>query len=321
MFQLIAILDFIFKIQDFLESQAMFVALLFLLFSQSGSTSFYDGSGCTDVNLRLNLPCSVKSRTITVVTNTDSAPFVSRIGNGVPFGFDIDLMNYIGYIYRINFEYRYALFQDFIPEVQNKTNTISISSQTVTEERMKSVDFAQFFKTGSSFLVQSTYSRTISGLASLCGMIVVVQTGTIQERDVQKQNTQCGVNQITIISVITYTEVVRLIDNGTATVAVYDEALLVTTALQSNGQLKVVGDPYDVQPYGIVCNKKSKVLCCSLVNAINYLINEGIYKELLMKYSFSYRNNGICPSRINLIGVTCESKCQPSKSTCNSNLN
>ena len=152
-------------------------------------------------------------------------------------------------------------------------------------------------------------------------MRVVVQTGTIQEGDVQQQNSKCKANQITIISVITYTELVKIVDNGTATVAVYDEALLVTTALDSNDQLKVVGTPYAVQPYGIVCNKKSKVLCCSLVNAINYLIEEGIYEQMLTKYSFSYRNNGVCPSRINLSGFTCENKCRPSKSTCNQNLN
>ena len=296
------------------------VALLFLLFVQSSSTIFYGRPGCTDTNLRLNLPRVVKSKTITIVTDTDSAPFVSRIGNGVPFGFDIDLMNYIGYIYRINFQYRYAAFKDFIPIVQSDPNTISISSQTVTTARIGLVDFAQYFTTGSSFIVRSIYSGIIKGLVDLCGKIVAVQTGSIQEQDVQQQNKQCSADPITILSVTTYTELINLVDNGTATVAVYDEALLVATAGESNNRLKVVGDQYNVQPYGILCNKQSKKLCCSLVNAINHLIQEGIYGQLLKRYSFSYKNNGICPSRINLQGSICQRKCRPRPPTCRRNL-
>ena len=299
----------------------MFVALLCLLLVQSSSTAFRYRSGCTDRSLRLSLPAELKSKTITIVTDRETAPFISGIGNGVPFGFDVDLMNYIGYIYRINFQYRYAAFADFIPIVQNDSNTISIEAETVTEERSKLVTFAQFFKTGSGFLVRSSYSGTINQLTDLCGKTVAVQTGTIQEQDVQQQNKQCSANPITILSITTYTDLINVVDNGTATVAVSGQAGLLTIAVESNNRLKVIGDPYNVQPYGILCNKKSSTLCCALVNAINHLIQEGVYGQLLKRYSFSYKNNGICPSRINLNGSFCKRKCRPRPVTCNKNLN
>lgn len=295
--------------------------LIFLLF-QLGSSYFYDGSGCTDVALRFNIPCSVKSANITVFTETDMVPFVSRIGNGVPFGFDIELMNYISFIYRINFKYRFAQFQDLISQVQNERNVISISTHTITAARIQLVDFAQFFKTGTGFLVRSTYTGMINELSDLCGKTVGVQSSTIQERDVQQQNTKCpSNNRITIVSVITYPTLIEIVRNGTVDVSILDEALLVTSVLESNNQLKAIGKPYDVQPYGILCNKDNRALCCTLVNGINYLIQEGIYEKLLRKYSFTYANNGICPSRINLKGSTCEEKCTPSQSTCKSHLN
>ena len=289
----------------------MLRAILLLLLVQSSFSTFRRRARCSDESLLSNFQNSLNLKTITVITSNRSAPFISRIGNGVPFGLDYDLLNYIGYIYRVNFQFRYAAFQDFISIVQGDPSVISISSQTVTAERSKSVTFAQYFETGSGFIVRSSYSQTIDGLASLCGKTVAVQSTSIQAQDVQQQSQKCGTNPITIISVAAYSDLINLVVNGTAAVGVQDEALLITSARESGGQLKVVGTPYNVQPYGIVCNKASRGLCCSLVNAINYLIEEGVYGNLLERYSFSPKSNGVCPSRINLQGSVCRRSCVP----------
>ena len=277
---------------------------------------------CTKGCLRSYAQCSLTSETITIVTARDQAPFISQSGNNPPVGFDVDLINHIVDLLKIKIKYVYAEFSQFISIVQNDLNTISISSQTDTVGRENFVDFALFFRTGTAFLVLSNYMEPINGLSDLCGKTVGVVATSIQEIDVQKQNTQCGGNSIILKSVQSVTDLIDLVRNGVADVALYDEALFVSIASQSNNQLKVVGVPYDVQPYGILCNKQNPALCCALVNAINYLIQEGTYENLLKAYAFSYKNNGICPSRVNLNnGPSCLSTCTPTNFFCQKKLN
>ena len=243
-------------------------------------------------------------------------PFVSQTGTNSPTGFDIDLMNYISDLIGVKFTYQYKLFTELIPAVQSDTNAISISVQTDTVAREQLVNFAQFFQTGTGFFVRSDSTLNIQTLADLCGRTVVVLTGTIQVNDVQTQNTLCGTNAITIQTVGTGAEARTAVRNGVAQVGLEDDALVAYFTAQSNSELKAVGTPYNVAPYGIVCNKQNSALCCLLVNAINYLIQRGTYQSLFPKYSFTFSRNGICPSRLNLNGSTCAGACVPSGGIC-----
>jgi ABC-type amino acid transport substrate-binding protein len=291
-------------------------ALLLILLLQSASFGFSTAASCTDEFLRNHLPDALKSQTITIATIAQYPPFITRLAHGVPFGFDVELMNLISFIYRINFKYQYVNPEDLIPTVSNQTYTVSITNQAITAGRIELVSFAQFFKAGAIFIAKSTYTKTIKNLTDLCGQKVAVIAATIQEKAVQQTQQFCAQKTITIISVRTFTEFIAIVMNGTANLGFQDEPVLVSIALESDGQLKIVGDLFFVTTRGILCNKDNQVLCCTLVNAINYLIKEDIYKKLLEKYSFSYKNNGICPSRINLNGTTCQSECVPRKRKC-----
>lgn len=297
----------------------MFLIFIVALLVSSAASDDVDAP-CTDDRLLREFPSSLVSQPITIVTGTSVAPFVSTACTGVPCGFDIDLMNLISFLYRKKFDYQFIPFLSLIPTVANNVNTISISAITITIERMKSVNFVQFFSTGTGFIVRSTYEKPIDTLADLCNKTVAVMSGTIQEEAVQKQNILCNPNNITILSEATLSVIVNDILTCKADVGLSDEILLQTAVLNSNNQLKIVGSSFGNQPYGILCNQNNPDLCCALVNAINYLIQQGVYAQLLERYSFSYSSNGVCPSRINLEGSTCLKQCTPSDSFCDTYL-
>ena len=165
----------------------------------------------------------------------DRESFVSQIGTNSPTGFDVDLMNYIADLIRVKFTYQYKLFTELIPAVQSDTNAISISMQTDTVAQEQFVNFAQFFQTGTGFFLQS-YST------------------------------------LTIQTVGTSAKARNAVQNGGAQVGLQDNALIAYFTNQSNTQLKAVDTTYNIAPYGILCNKQNSALCCSLINAINYLI-------------------------------------------------
>ena len=172
-------------------------------------------------------------------------------------------MNLIGFIYRIDFKYQYVNVEDLIPTVQNNTYTVSITNQAITEDRIGFVSFVQFFKAGVTFIAKRTYNNTINGLTDLCGQKVAAISATIQEAALQEIQKLCNKSTITIVSVLTFTELIEVVINGTADLGFQDEPVLLDAVLEFNEQLKLVGDPFFVTPRGIVCNKsQSRFMLC-----------------------------------------------------------
>ena len=258
----------------------------------SSSLSYKHGceTGCSEKFLRTEYAPFLKANKITIVISSGLPPFVSQDGNGVPYGLDIDLINYIGFIYQIEFQYKYAAFSDLISTVQNNTNYISISSFFDTLARQEFVDFVDFFRSGSIFIVRSTYNQTINSLGDLCGKTVVIRAGTVQQKQVIAQNTTCGANEIQIVVVITIVDLIAAVQNGTGDVGLANQASLTTAVRASNNELKVVGTPYDIAPFGIACNKQNKLVSCAFASAVNYLIRIGIYEILLPRLAKWHRN-------------------------------
>ncbi len=95
--------------------------------------------------LTVALPASAAEATaegtITVGINAQFPPFEYYNENGELYGFDIDLMNYIGE--RIGFEIDYAdmSFDKLIPAVMSGKVDCAISAITITEERNNFIDY------------------------------------------------------------------------------------------------------------------------------------------------------------------------------------
>jgi ABC-type amino acid transport substrate-binding protein len=83
-------------------------------------------------------------------------------------------------------------------------------------------------------------------------------------------------------------ELINAVRNSTAEVDLNDAASLTSVTGQYNGQLKVVRQSYNIQPFGILCNEQNQSLCCAFIIVINYLIQQGTYEQLLKTYSYSY---------------------------------
>ena len=198
---------------------------------------------CSDESLRRDFPNSLKGQSITVVTIAAYPPFISRNGLGVPCGFDIDLMNLIGSIYRIEFDYKYVALANLISEVQNNATSISITAQAITEERMQLVNFVQFFRAGMVFIAKSSYSDSINQLTDVCGKRVAVLNASIHLTVLLSAQNSCAQNPIRLVPVATFPEVLAAVNNGTAALGFADEPVLKPAVMDSNGKLKLLGGP------------------------------------------------------------------------------
>ena len=205
--------------------------------------------------------------------------------------------------------------------MQSNPNIISIGFQTDSVAREVFVNFVDFIRYSFGFIVKSSYTGTINSLSDLCGKTVVSIANSTPQIDITQQNTLCGVNnQITFIGVSNITDIVKTVESGNNIIGAFIEPIVAYYASHSNGQLKLVNAVYHPATGGILVNKGNPALSCLLVDAINYLIRDGTYGQLLSNYSLTYATNGVCPSRLNLNGTTCLPACVPDNSCCQAKL-
>ena len=120
--------------------------------SSSSSTAGYDVSGVKkDASIAALLPDSVtKDGKLTVGMDTSYAPaeFLAEDGK-TPVGYDVDIVKAMANIFGLKADPVTANFDSIIPSVGSKYD-IGVSSFTVTNEHLDSVDFVTFYKAGST---------------------------------------------------------------------------------------------------------------------------------------------------------------------------
>ena len=227
--------------------------------SASSSTSGYDVSGIKkDASIAALLPDSVtKDGKFTVGMDTSYAPaeFLAEDGK-TPVGYDVDLVKAMANIFGLKADPVTANFDSIIPSVGSKYD-IGVSSFTVTNERLDSVDFVTFYKAGSTWVTKKGNPEKVD-TSDLCGKKIAVQTGTTQEEAVAKISKQCkadGKQPVDVLSSKLQTDVTTNVVTGKA-VAFYADTPVAGYAISQTGdQLATLGDDEGVAPEGAAIKK------------------------------------------------------------------
>src|SRR5438874_8546053 len=177
----------------------LFVGLLILfamLFTACGSNTT-TGSGSTPTANPATPTIAPPSGliapgTLTVGSDTTYPPleYINTATNQAT-GFDIDLITAIGKQMGLQTKVVTTSFDTIINSLVAKRFDVVISAVSVTPERQKKVDFVPYFNAGESLLVKIGNPLNIKSTADLCGKMVGVQNGTIEQTDLNTANTAC----------------------------------------------------------------------------------------------------------------------------------
>ena len=192
----------------------------------------------------------IKKRGVLKVGAALDAPLLSQQNPSDPKqidGFDIDLAKLLA-IYIIGkpsievvppaSETREAL-------LSNGTVDVVFNTYTITPERAKQISFAgPYFTSGLAVAVKSD-DKTITSIKDLAGKTVIVGANTPAVTEVPKQQPTAKV-----ISFATDPQAVQALSQGRGDAYVQDYTLLAADAV-SNKAIKVVGQPFTSEPYGI----------------------------------------------------------------------
>jgi polar amino acid transport system substrate-binding protein len=272
--------------------------------SNSATTSASSGAATgADSTVASLVPSAIKSKgTITVAADASYAPneFIGPDGKTV-VGMDADLAKALGALMGLKVNVVNATFDTIIPGLAAGKYDLGASSFTDTKAREKVVDFVDYFQAGTSFFTKSSGGAAVTGLSSLCGKTVSVESGTTEETDAKAQSAKCKGSKVTVLVFPTQSAANLALSSGRAVVSMADSPVAAYQVKKSNGQFKLVGQTYGTAPYGLAVPKKSS-LSKAVLAAVQALMKNGDYTKILTKWGVT---SGALPAaQVKLNGAT-----------------
>src|SRR5713226_1850630 len=226
--------------------------------------------------------------TLTVGSDTTYAPqeFIDT-ATGQAKGFDVDLITAVAQRMGLQAKIVTTKFDTIIDDLAAKRFDVVMSAVSVTPERQKKVDFIPYFSAGESLLVQKGNPHNIKSTADLCGLLVGVQNGTIEQSDLNIANKACKSNgkpaiKLTVLQ--DQTAVLQLIVNHRVDAIYQDSPVTDLYVKQNPGQFEVGGSVVGAGPEGIVIRKGDTSMFNAVQTAYNQLKADGTYHRIILKW-------------------------------------
>ncbi|WP_410563099.1 ABC transporter substrate-binding protein [Amycolatopsis sp. cmx-4-61] len=255
-----------------------------------GTASGDIGTVAKDDKLAAMVPDAVKADGKILVGQDQSyPPNEFQDASGKVTGFDVDLGTAIGQKLGLKMEFQNSAFDGIIPGIQAGKYELAMSSFSVNAERLQIVDMVGYYKAGTSLGVLKGNPDKLN-VDDLCGKKMGVQKGTTQVDDLQTRSQKCtsaGKPAIDVTQLQAQTDVNLALTAKRVQGELADSPVVDYAVKQTNGQLEVVGDPYDTAPYGIILKKGSGDYAKAVQSAVQALIDDGTYKKILDKWGLS----------------------------------
>ena len=206
-------------------------------------------------------------------TNYPPGEFLS---NGVPVGYDIDVLAAIGKVLGLRTRTESAVFAQIIPSIGSKYD-VGLSGFTINDERLKAVNMVSYFRAGVSYAVAAGNPYGIDP-HSLCGKRPAVQVGTYQEEKMMALDDECraaGKSGIDLLSYASNNDAVTNVAGGKADILVADSPVTAYAITRSRGTLEQVGEIEESALNGICVAQSDQALTEAICQAVQHLIDEG----------------------------------------------
>lgn len=150
-----------------------------------------------------------------------------------------------------------------------------VGTYTINDERKKQVGFAgPYYKAGADLLVRKD-DDSIKGKESVKGKKVCSIVGSTPLQEIKKP--EYGAN---VVELAKYSDCVQQVLTKQVDALTTDDSILKGYAAANPGKLKVVGQPFTSEPYGVGLNKDDKVLRDAINNSLENHVKDGTYKKI-----------------------------------------
>ncbi|GCE12592.1 ABC transporter substrate-binding protein [Tengunoibacter tsumagoiensis] len=205
-------------------------------------------------------------------------------------GFDVDLAAALAQRMGIKSTIQKTSFDTIFDDLNNKRFDIVMSSVTVNDKRSKKFDFVPYFSAGESLLVKTGNPKNLKSTADLCGLNVGVQTGTVEQQDLDAASKDCqqkGKGEIKQTILDDQTAVIDLLATGRVDATYQDSPVTDYYNKINPGRFVVGGSVVNSAPYGITIRKGDTAMLDAVKAAFKSLKDDGSYDKLFTKWGFT----------------------------------
>ena len=239
------------------------------------SKTFWIVSVLMMLSLLLGACASSANTKVRVATEAAYPPFESvDEGTKALVGYDIDLMNAIAKKGGFEVEFQNTPFDSVLAGISTCQFDAAISAITITEERGKKMNFSSPYINAGQVTTVRIDNTTINGPADLKGKTIGVQLSTTGEIEAKKFEGA---------TVKPYDSVdLAFLDlaNGQVDAVVADYPTTLNFVNKSKDKIKVVGNVFTDESYGIAVCKTNTALLEKINKAIAELKSDGTLKKL-----------------------------------------
>ncbi|MBK6386549.1 MAG: ABC transporter substrate-binding protein [Rhodoferax sp.] len=140
----------------------------------------------------LSVAAMAQAKELKVAIDPTYEPFTFKTPDGKPTGFDVDIANAVCEQVKRKCVFVEQVWDSMIPGLQAKKYDVIISSMSITEDRLKVVDFTdKYYNTPSKIVVKNDIKFT--DVASLKGKKIGVLKGSTQEKYANAELKKAGV--------------------------------------------------------------------------------------------------------------------------------
>ena len=222
---------------------------------------------------------SAQEGSLTVGIKFDQPGLGLRNPDGTFSGFDVEVAKYVAGKLGVtpeNITWKEAPSAQRETLIQNGEVDYIVATYSITDARKEKVDFAgPYFVTGQSLLVRSdntdiTGPESLSGGKKLCSV-----TGSTPAQRVKDNYAQ----DVQLQEFDTYSACVEALRNGAVDAVTTDAIILAGYAAQYPGEMKVVGETFSTENYGIGLAKGDTETRNQINDAIEAMIADGSWEQ------------------------------------------
>lgn len=154
------------------------------------------------------------------------------------------------------------------------------ATYSITEKRLKTVDFAgPYFIAGQDLLVQAD-NTDITGPESLAGKNLCSVTGSTSAKKIQDNYS----SEVQLVQQNSYSDCVVALNAGMVDAVTTDDIILagLASTKANQGELKLAGNTFSTENYGVGLPKGSDK-CAAINAAINKMVETGAWEEAIEK--------------------------------------
>lgn len=228
------------------------------------------------------LPADVKdSGKLIIGSDLDYPPNEFLDADGKPAGWAVELTNALAAKLGLTPEWERMSFDSILPRIEEGDLNIGSSSFSDTLERQKTVDFVNYLEGGSQWV--SAKGEDVNPDAA-CGLIIAVQTGTIQYTDeLPERSEKCvseGKPAIEILPFDKQTDAAEAVVQGRAAAFSADLFVAVDAVKKRSDELQLAGESFNGDLYGFATQKGSD-MTKAVQAALQSLMDDGTYLKII----------------------------------------